>query len=845
MTPICSDHSVPFIELTSVKSAQSSYTKTCYNYSKLDIEKIQICLMQYNLTATALTDDIDLAAEDLSNIIMSCASNCMPVNTIKICERDPPWVNSEVKRQLERKNQTYRRAKRTNCAADWHNFRKARNEYTAVVRKRKAEFDSNLDFKVSNTSTFNQKDWWKIVSSFMTKNGTNSSKIPPIENDDNTITSAANEKAELFNSFFIKQSTVESNEDEVPTIPHVDKEITPLVISEHSVHQILSNLDTSKAVGPDLVHNKLLKCCADILTTPLTIIFNRSIIEGKFPSVWKTAHVTPIHKKDEKHKITNYRPISLLSCVGKVMEVCVQQHILNYLQQNELITANQSGFLPNHSTVYQLLETYNDICSALDNNITTQAIFFDISKAFDKVWHRGLIAKLEAIGIRGTLLPWFRDYLTNRKQAVVIEGAKSTYQHIGAGVPQGSVLGPTLFLIYINDIIDNIKSTVKLFADDTNLYLCLDDPTQRANILNEDLGIIAQWALKWKVTFNPIKTKLVNFCRKLNPFYEPLIFGGNVLTNSLNHKHLGITFQSDCKWDHHITSIIAKCRILVSVLKSFKYRLSRKSLETMYTSFILPHLDYGDVIWDNCTLKLSTKLEEIQLDALRTITGTVRGTSHAILYRESGFPLLKERRRRHKLTLYFKILNNMTPIFLSKLVPPLISEVNPYHRRRQFDRRIPKCKTELYKKSFFPSTTNLWNSLPQNMQTSTSISQFKSFLKSTDHTPPPYYYIGDRRTQIIHTRLRLGMSDLNSHLVMRHISENSYCTCGHRNETTQHFLLDCPEYTQARNVTINSLSPTHMNTHLLLHGDRNLSIASNNEIICTVLNYIQITERFV
>ena len=255
--------------------------------------------------------------------------------------------------------------------------------------------------------------------------------------------------------------------------------------------------------------------------------------------------------------------------------------------------------------------------------------------------------------------------LSNRKQAVVIAGEKSTYHTIQAGVPQGSVLGPTLFLIYINDIVQQIESIIKLFADDTNLYLCLDDPKQRAEILNRDLQRITEWAKKWKVLFNPIKTKLVNFTRKLNPIFEQLLLGGEILSDSKTHKHLGITLQSDCKWDSHIKGLLSKCRVLVSVLKSYKYRLSRKSLEIMYKSFILPHFDYGDVIWDNCTLKLSNELEELHRDALRTIIGSVKGTSHKLIYTESGFPPLKERRRRHKLILFFKIVNS-----LCNILPP-------------------------------------------------------------------------------------------------------------------------------------------------------------------------------
>ena len=532
MTPICSDHSVPFIELNTQTSRSVSYKQTFYNYSNLDTQKLRNCITRCDFNRTALFDDIDSAAEQISNTIMLNATNCMPVKTIKICERDPPWVNGEIKNLLDKKNKTYKRAKHSNLPNDWNEYRKTRNEYTAAIRKRKADYDAELDFKISNTSNFNDKDWWKTVSSFMKKNGSKSSTIPPLERDNGETIYNAQEKAELFNSFFIDQSTVESEQDAVPEIQHTPHSITPLLISNEEVFNILSNLDTNKAVGPDLVHNKLLKSCADLLAPPLTILFNRSINEGKFPKVWKTANVVPIHKKEEKHVVNNYRPISLLSNIGKAMEICVQRHVLNFLLENKLITPNQSGFLPNHSTVYQLLETYNDISSALDRNITTQAIFFDISKAFDKVWHRGLITKLEAIGIRGPLLSWFKDYLADRKQAVVINGEKSSYQTIRAGVPQGSVLGPTLFLIFINDIVQSLKSTVKLFADDTNLYLILEDPKQRAEILNEDMQRIAEWAAKWKVKFNPIKTKLVNFSRKLNPVYEPLTFNGTILINS-------------------------------------------------------------------------------------------------------------------------------------------------------------------------------------------------------------------------------------------------------------------------------------------------------------------------
>ena len=209
--------------------------------------------------------------------------------------------------------------------------------------------------------------------------------------------------------------------------------------------------------------------------------------------------------------------MSLMSCVGKVLEKCVQTHVFGYLKCNNLLTSSQSCFIPGDSTTYQLLCLYNDMCRALDKGSMAQALFFDISKAFDKVWHRGLLHKLEAIGIRGTLLHWFKDYLKDRRQAVVRKGQASDYATVSAGVPQGSVLGPILFLIYINDIVLDIESIIKLFADDTSMYSCLENVDIQAESINSDLERIRTWANNWKVAFNQTKTELMNITKKKRP----------------------------------------------------------------------------------------------------------------------------------------------------------------------------------------------------------------------------------------------------------------------------------------------------------------------------------------
>ena len=226
----------------------------------------------------------------------------------------------------------------------------------------------------------------------------------------------------------------------------------------------------------------------------------------------------------------------------------------------------------------------------------------------------------------------------------------------------------------------------------------------------------------FKVSIREWKAELMNMTRNKNHQFQSLNFGRTILEDTHSHKHLGIIFQNNCKWESHIKMLIAKCRCQVACLRSFKYRLSRKALETMYRSFILPQLDYADVIWDNCSLKLAEELESLHLDAIRTIIGAVRGTSHQKLYTESGFTTLRERRFRHKIIMYHKIVQENTPTYLKEHLPPLVSSTNPYHRRRPLQRLVPKHKTDTYRQSFFPSTTTLWNNLPENIQRTKSIS---------------------------------------------------------------------------------------------------------------------------
>ena len=220
-------------------------------------------------------------------------------------------------------------------------------------------------------------------------------------------------------------------------------------------------------------------------------------------------------------------------------------------RDNNLITSRQSGFIPGDSTVNQLAHLYHLFSEALDKKKDIRIVFCDISKAFDRVWHKGLLYKLENIGIRGPLLQWFKNYLSNRQQRVIINGNESSWGDILAGVPQGSVLGPLLFLVYINDICTDINSEIRLFADDTTIFIFVDNPEESAVIINNDLAKMSEWAKKWLVNFSPSKTKALLISSKNDAaVHPPLVFDGTILEEISNHKHLGLTLQDDLQVEY-------------------------------------------------------------------------------------------------------------------------------------------------------------------------------------------------------------------------------------------------------------------------------------------------------
>ncbi len=245
--------------------------------------------------------------------------------------------------------------------------------------------------------------------------------IPPLLINDNEHTTSEEEKANALNDYFVSISTVDDTNVNLPRfIAKTNESLNPINVNELEIRDVIDNLEVNKAAGPDEISHRMLKETKSTICKPLCLLFNRSLQEGIYPEKWKIANVMPLFKKGDRNKPCNYRPISLISCIGKVMERIVFKHMYNHLSMHNLIYKNQSGFIPGHSTVYQLIDIYNQICTAFDQRKSTCIIFCDISKAFDRVWHNGLFHKLQQNGFNGTLLRWITDYLSNRRHRVLL-----------------------------------------------------------------------------------------------------------------------------------------------------------------------------------------------------------------------------------------------------------------------------------------------------------------------------------------------------------------------------------------------------------------------------------------
>lgn len=843
-----SDHMATCVIIPAGFSYDTSFTRLVWNYKRADFDKFNNLIAGCDWTILN-NGSVDEASDYFTSKFKELAKQCIPSKLVTIRPNDKPWYDSEIRRISKLRDKLRKKAIQFGRAEDWVKFKTLRNKVNNMKKHARESFYNDIEFNLTESFSNNKRNFWKLVRLFV-KESKSSGTIPPLKtndgNNDNFVYSDI-EKANCLNDFFVSISSVDDSNIALPAFySKTNISIDMIVINESEVSDVLKILQTNKACGNDLISHRMLKGTVTTVSKPLATIFNRSINESQYPSAWKLANVIPLFKKGCAQTPSNYRPISLLSCVGKVMERIMFKHIYNHTEQ--LIYNRQSGFLPGHSTVYQLIDIYHQICQSFDNRQFTCMVFCDISKAFDRVWHKGILFKLQQNGINGIVLNWIENYLTGRKQSVTMRSTASDIKTVTAGVPQGSVLGPLLFLIYINDITENLLSIARLFADDSSLSVTTSNVEDLEGIINHDLLMISNWSKQWLVNFNPNKTEAMIFTlRQLdNPIN--LMFDNTPVIFVNDHKHIGLTLSNNGKWHTHVNNIIESTSKVLGIMRHLKFKIGRKALNQIYVSYMRPILEYASVVWDGCEEYERNSIEKIQNEAARIVTGLTRSVSLDNLSREVGWQLLSARRKAQKLSIMYRASKNQLPSYVSNLIPPLVNNITGYNLRNQNDINIPNTRLEIYKRSFIPSATQLWNNTDPLIRQVDTIRQFKRASTQqlyNNYSVPPHFLEGCRFLSVMHARIRNNCSNLNSDLCNNHIRDNPYCSCNEVVEDAEHFFFQCTNYTEQRVTLRQSLHEfAPLNIAMLLKGTEEVNHERNNTIFKVVQDYIKSTKRF-
>ena len=437
-------------------------------------------------------------------------------------------------------------------------------------------------------------------------------------------------------------------------------------ITVSEVRKALKDLKSKKATGVDGVPSRLLKDGSDALAPPLPVIFNLTIEQNVIPAEWKKAKVTPLHKSGTKDDPRNYRPISVLPVVCKVLERLIHKQLPSYFDDHNLLCKSQSGFRRMHSTETAVTYFADEILMNMDKGLVTGSVFIDLAKAFDTVDHDILLSKLEYYGVCDESLPWFKHYFMGRKQVVHIDSQSSEELAITSGVPQGSNLGPLLFIVYINDLPLCVKHcSVNMYADDTVLYLAGPTVNNFNFHINQDLQCLSEWLEDNNLVLNVSKTKCVLFTSQRHKECDctlNLNLLGKAISCETTFKYIGLVFDNFMTWKAHADYVCKKVASRVSILGRVRRFVTQEAAQLVHNALILPLFDYCDITWSNLLQQDIDRLQRLQNRSARIITRCSR-SSEAI--EQLHWPTLSSRRSHHKAKLVFLFLHSLVPSYFS------------------------------------------------------------------------------------------------------------------------------------------------------------------------------------
>ena len=778
--PGISDHDAVEANIMLKAKVCKQRPRTVYMYGKADPVELRSRLetLGKEFKATSRSRDADGNWNFFTEGIHQIVQDLVPKKIIR--ERQGlPWISPKLQKNIKKKNRSFRKAKR----APWKRKALLWDRYVqqqkAVQKQIKLAHDQYMDSLFEDEDGNPAKKFFKALKA----KKRDQVGVSPLRNKKNgKLESSPRGKASILSEQYSSVFKRDTNKRMPPTSGPRYRSMPKIKVSVNGVACLLKKLNPQKAVGPDKVPTNLLKDHADIMAPILQVIFQQSLDTGVVPSDWKQANVVAVYKKGDKNTAANYRPVSLTSISCKTLEHLVFSSIMAHVDTHKILNHFQHGFRKQHSCETQLVNTVEDLARSLEERQQLDLLILDFSKAFDVVSHRLLLGKLDHYGIRGETLGWVTNWLTDRTQRVVVDGECSDDAPVLSGVPQGTVLGPLMFILYINDINDGTNCSIRLFADDCLLYRVVES-TRDAAALQWDLRQLCRWADNWEMDFNPSKCYVLTITKKRSPLSYPYTINGVQLEHLKNHPYLGVELDSTLSWSEHQKNALGKSQRTLNLLRRNLHGCSVKTKETAYKTLVRPTLEYASSAWDPHVGKQIENLERVQNKAARFVTGqhdwkvSVSGLKDTLQWRS-----LQERRFIARLTLWYKAIHQQAAVSLPSHYPlkptnhePTDPSLAADKTRHSHDQQYgaPTATIDHWKYSFFQRTIRIWNVLPPHLVTKPvdnindkfkfehSISAFKNnlqreFLNGNMHMVQPRGYYDRPRLGSTHSAGPLG-----------------------------------------------------------------------------------------
>lgn len=706
---------------------------------EISINKFIEDLRNVDWTLTLQEANPNLAYECFLETFLRLYDKNCPVKLVDASKRKRedkgnPWMTNGLKNACKKKNLLYREFLRLRTNKTENKYKIYKNKLTFILRnEEKNYYDKLLKDQINNI-----KGTWKILNNLI-KKGAKSMNLPREFNIADRKITNWDEIAQGFNKFFTNIGPDLARK--IPSTPGVDfsKFLTYSNndsmflsgVSEEEIKNVVEKFDNKKSAGYDGINMAIVKQVISSILTPLCHICNSSFASGIFPEKMKIARVVPIFKAGDNKLLTNYRPVSLLPQFSKILEKLFNNRLMKFIENYSILFNGQYGFRNNMSTAFALAELVEEITDSMDDSKYTVGIFIDLKKAFDTIDHDILIKKLERYGVRGVVSKWLASYLADRQQYVYVNGKNSDYLTVKCGVPQGSILGPSLFILYINDM-HNVSPMLKyiLFADDTNLFGSGKDLQILCNTISNELKKLAIWFNVNKLSLNVSKTHYIIFSNKYIAEDVVITLSELELERVESTKFLGVYIDSKFNWKTHIKYIETKIVKNLAVLRRVRFKLHSTSLFTLYSSMILPYLNYCCEIWGNTYMVSLNKLIVIQKKAIRTV-GRIPYLDHTlpIFHKFKTMKLLDLIHFKTAIIMY-KAQNNMLPVNIQRYFCHVRSLHD--HGTRQVDTFSTRYRRTTLKAMCLSNCgVKIWNEMDNKYKTCRTLKKFKKEYKAS------------------------------------------------------------------------------------------------------------------